>query len=119
MWDDWGGWFDPVKPDFVDYDGLGLRVPLMIVSPYAKSGYVTHVHYETASVLRFIEDTFGLPQLAGSDTRARDPASDALDYHQRPRKFVKIPGAKPLSYWSAGERRSHLGRIPKSILGDD
>ena len=57
MWDDWGGWFDPVKPVHVDYDGLGFRVPLLIVSPYAKKGYVTHVQYETSSVLRFIEDT--------------------------------------------------------------
>jgi phospholipase C len=43
MWDDWGGWFDPVKPVFEDYDGLGFRVPLLMISPYAKRGYVTHV----------------------------------------------------------------------------
>ena len=38
MWDDWGGWFDPVQPVYEDYDGLGFRVPLLIVSPYAKRG---------------------------------------------------------------------------------
>ncbi len=50
MWDDWGGWFDPVKPVYEDYDGLGFRVPLLVISPYARQGYVTHVRYETASV---------------------------------------------------------------------
>jgi phospholipase C len=119
MWDDWGGWFDPVKPDFVDYDGLGFRVPLLIVSPYAKERYVTHVHYETASVLRFIEDNFGLPQLAASDARASDPASDAFDYYQPPRKFIAIPGARPAAYWSGIERRSRAGPIPAGILGND
>jgi phospholipase C len=61
MWDDWGGWFDPVPPVYEDYDGLGFRVPLLIVSPYAKRHYVTHVQYETSSVPRYIEDNFGLP----------------------------------------------------------
>jgi phospholipase C len=91
MWADWGGWFDPVPPVYEDYDGLGFRVPLLIVSPYAKRGYVTHAQYETASVLRFIEDNFGLGQLAASDARATDPSADAFDYHQRARAFTKIP----------------------------
>ena len=73
MWDDWGGWFDPVPPVYEDYDGLGFRVPLIVVSPYAKHGYVTHVQYETASVLRFIEDNFGLPPLAASGRSRERP----------------------------------------------
>ena len=40
MWDDWGGWFDPVPPVYEDYDGLGFRVPLLIVSPYTAHGKV-------------------------------------------------------------------------------
>ena len=119
MWDDWGGWFDPVKPVYEDYDGMGFRVPLLIVSPYAKEGYVTHVQYETASVLRFIEDNFGLPQLAKSDRRAADPAGDAFDYYQPPRKFKKIGGAKPASYWMRLERGSQARPKPASIIGDD
>jgi phospholipase C len=117
MWDDWGGWFDPVKPVYEDYDGLGFRVPLLIISPYAKRGYVTHVQYETSSVPRFIEDNFGLPQLAASDARANDPATDAFDYHQSPRAFRKIGGAKPSSYWIELERRARAA--PTSIIGDD
>lgn len=99
FWDDWGGWFDSVKPVYEDYDGLGFRVPLIIVSPYAKRGYVTHVQYETASVLRYMEDNFGLAPLAAADGRANDPASDAFDYAQRPRAFQRIAGSKPASYW--------------------
>jgi phospholipase C len=119
MWDDWGGWFDPVKPVYKDYDGLGFRVPMLMVSPYAKAGYVTHIQYETASVLRFMEDTFGLPQLAAADARAKDPATDAFDYNQKPRKFKKISGAKPPAYWILQERRSPWHAKPKSFLGDD
>lgn len=119
IWDDWGGWFDPVKPVYKDYDGLGFRVPLLIVSPYAKQGYVTHAQYETASVLRFIEDNFGLSQLAKSDGRAADPVGDAFDYYQPPRKFKRIGGAKPSSYWMRLERADQLLPKPPSILGDD
>jgi phospholipase C len=119
MWDDWGGWFDPVKPVFKDYDGLGFRVPLIMISPYAKQGYVTHRHYETASVLRFIEDNFGLPPMAASDTRANDPASDAFDYSRKPRAFKKFQGDKPKSYWIERARITRLRGKPESFIGDD
>jgi phospholipase C len=90
LWDDWGGFYDHVPPPFRDYDGLGIRVPLLIMSPYAKQGYISHVQYETASVLRFAEDTFGLDQLAAADTRATSPAADCFDFMQKPRAFVPI-----------------------------
>ncbi len=119
MWDDWGGWFDPVKPVYEDYDGLGFRVPLLMVSPYAKRGYVTHVQYETSSVLRFIEDNFDLPQMAASDARARDPATDAFDFKQKPRAFERIPGGKPALYWMLQPRASRAPGVPTTIIGDD
>lgn len=90
QWDDWGGFYDPVAPAFKDYDGLGFRVPLIVISPYAKEDYVSHTHYETASVLRFTEDLFGLPQLSAADMRATSPAADCFDFSQKPRKFVPI-----------------------------
>jgi phospholipase C len=90
MWDDYGGWYDPVPPQMVDYDGLGLRIPLLIVSPYAKNGYVSHVQYEHGSILKFAEDIFGLPRLSASDTRANSPEADAFDFNQPPRPFRKI-----------------------------
>ncbi len=94
FWDDYGGWYDDAAPQLVDYDGLGLRIPLLIVSPYAKHGYVSHVHYENGSILKFIEDQFGLPRLAASDTRANSPELDAFDFNQPPRPFSPI--AAPL-----------------------
>jgi phospholipase C len=95
QWDDWGGLYDHVSPPHKDYDGNGFRVPLIVISPYAKKNYVSHVQYETASVLRFAEDLFGLPQLSASDARATSPAGDCLDFTQKPRKFVPIQA--PLS----------------------
>jgi phospholipase C len=90
FWDDYGGFFDAEKPAYLDYDGLGIRLPLLIVSPYAKKGHVSRVHYEHGSILRFAEDQFGLARLAASDKRATSPASDCFDFSQPPRKFVKI-----------------------------
>jgi len=87
MWDEWGGWYDHVAPPYVDYDGLGFRVPLMIVSPYAKKGYVSHVQYEHGSILRYVEDLFGLGRLAATDARALSPAADCFDYSRPPRTF--------------------------------
>jgi phospholipase C len=121
MWDDWGGLFDPVKPPYEDYAGLGFRVPLIVVSPYAKRGSVTHTQYETASVLRFIEDNFGLQPLARSDARANDPADDSavMDYHAPPRKFKKIPGSKPADYWLRSQSRLLRDAGGAAIIGDD
>lgn len=119
MWDDWGGWFDPAKPPFEDYDGLGFRVPLLVVSPYALKGSVTHTQYETASVLRFIEDNFGLGQLAKSDARANDPAGDSavFDFRQNPRRFKKIAGSMPATYWLENQRKPSQPP-PGESLGD-
>jgi phospholipase C len=88
MWDDWGGWYDHVPPPYLDYDGLGVRVPLLVISPYAKQNYVSHVQYEHGSVLKFAEETFGLSPLAASDSRATSPAADCFDFSQPPRTFV-------------------------------
>jgi len=90
FWDDSGGWYDPEPPADVDYDGLGFRLPLLIISPYAKKGYVSHVHYEHGSILKFIEDQFGLPRLAASDARADGTRQDCFNFAQPPRKFTKI-----------------------------
>jgi phospholipase C len=92
VWSGFGGWYDHVLPPYLDKEGLGLRVPVLVVSPYARSGYVDHVQFETTSVLRFVEDTFGLSQLAASDKRARNLATSTLDLDQQPRTFVQIKG---------------------------
>ena len=99
QWDDWGGLYDHVPPPFEDYDGLGFRVPLLVISPYAKKNHVSHVQYETASVLRFAEDLFGLGQLAAADARANSPAPDCFDFAKGPRPFVQIPAPLPAKFF--------------------
>ncbi len=88
-WDDWGGWYDHVAPVMYNSNELGFRVPLIVVSPYAKLGYVSHVQHEFGSVLRFTEETFGLTPLGYTDTRADDFA-DCFNFGQTPSPFVRI-----------------------------
>ncbi|HZV77539.1 MAG TPA: alkaline phosphatase family protein [Candidatus Babeliales bacterium] len=99
QWDDWGGLYDHVPPPFEDYDGLGFRVPLLILSPYARENRVSHVQYETASVLRFAEDLFGLSPLAAADKRATSPAADCFDFTQPPKAFIPIKAPKVPSFF--------------------
>ena len=101
QWDDWGGFYDHVAPPYRNYDSLGFRVPLLVISPYAKKDYVSHVQYETASVLRFAEDLFGLDHLSAADRRARSPAGDCFDFSQKPRKFVPISAPKDARFFFA------------------
>ena len=91
FWDDYGGWYDSEPPAYVDYDGLGVRLPMIVISPYAKQGYVSHVHYEHGSILKFVEDQFGLGQLSASDKRAASPEKDCFNFKAAPRKFQVIP----------------------------
>jgi phospholipase C len=68
-WDDWGGFYDHVLPPTVDQNGYGIRVPGLVISPYAKAGYVDHQELSHDAYLKFIEDDF----LGG---RRLDPATD-------------------------------------------
>jgi phospholipase C len=99
QWDDWGGFYDHVAPPFEDYDGNGFRIPLLVISPYAKKNHVSHVPYETASVLRFAEDLYGLSTLSAADKRATSPAADCFDFSQQPRAFVKIKAPYPAKFF--------------------
>lgn len=90
-WDDYGGFYDHVPPPQVDVFGFGIRAPMLVISPYAKHGHVSHELAEFSSVVRFIEDNWGLPQLADRD-RMATPLSDSFDFARRPRS----PDARPL-----------------------
>jgi phospholipase C len=99
VWDDWGGFYDNVPPPFLDnWGGLGFRVPMIVVSPYAREtsptqlGYISHTQYEFGSILRFIEDTFSLGRLGTTDQRATSMA-DCFDFSQAPRTFQQIPSS--------------------------
>ena len=63
--DENGGFWDPVAPPLGDRWGPGLRIPTLIVSPYAKRGFVDHTVYDTTSILKFITERFGLEPLPG------------------------------------------------------
>ncbi|HKU80916.1 MAG TPA: alkaline phosphatase family protein [Candidatus Tumulicola sp.] len=106
VWDDWGGWYDHEPPPQLDYMGLGFRVPMLIVSPYAKPGYVSHTQYEFGSILKFVEDTFGLGRLGTTDGRANSIA-DAFDFSQRARKFRPIEAKYSRQYFER-ERPSNV-----------
>ncbi len=71
-WDDFGGFYDHVPPPHVDVYGLGPRVPLIVISPFARSGYVDHTTLEFSSVLKLIETVFDLGSLTRRDRTADD-----------------------------------------------
>jgi phospholipase C len=82
-WDDFGGFYDHVPPPQVDEFGLGPRIPALIVSPYAKPGFISHTVYDLTSVLKFIEQRFGLSALSARDAAAND-LMDSFNFSQTP-----------------------------------
>jgi len=93
-WDDWGGWYDHVPPQIVNSYEYGFRVPLIVVSPYARASYISHVTHDFGSILKLIEETYGLPSLGYADAAA-DDFSDCFNFTQTPLPFHTI--AAPLS----------------------
>lgn len=99
VWDDWGGFYDHVQPPprltsrgTTDLTGPGLRVPLIVISPYAKRGYVSHVNHEFGSLLRFAEEAFGVPSLGTVDA-VSDNLQDCFDFTQPPAPFSSVKGS--------------------------
>ncbi len=90
-WDDYGGWYDHVAPPQVDAFGLGFRVPCLIISPYAKEGFIDHTQSEFTSILKFIETVHGLPTLTQRDAMASDML-EAFDFSQPPNPPLILPG---------------------------
>jgi phosphoesterase family protein len=79
-WDDWGGFYDHVKPPVVDENGYGLRVPGLVISPYAKRGYIDHQTLSFDAYVKFIEDDFLNGQRIDPATDGRpDPRPDVRE----------------------------------------
>ncbi|HET6173101.1 MAG TPA: alkaline phosphatase family protein [Gaiellales bacterium] len=110
-YDNWGGWYDHVRPPQVDRYGYGFRVPTLLVSPYAKRGSIDHETLDFTSILRFIEDNWGLAPLAERDAAAHSIAS-AFDFSAPPRSPAFVSASRtvtPLAtvhtrvvYWAYG-----------------
>ena len=88
-WDDWGGWYDHVKPTIYDSYTDGFRVPFIVVSPYGLARHIDHKQHEFGSILKFIEHTFKVPSLGETDARCDDLSAD-FKYTQTPLKFHRI-----------------------------
>jgi phospholipase C len=108
-WDDWGGFYDHVVPPKVDDLGYGLRVPALVISPFAKSGYIDHQTLSFDAYDKFIEDDFLNGQRLDPKTDGRpdsrptireaapelgDLAAD-FDFNQTPRKPLRLPPRPP------------------------
>lgn len=97
-WDDWGGFYDHVPPPAVDQYGYGIRVPGLVISPYAKQNFVDHNTYSFESWLRIVEERFGVQPMTARDTDAADMLS-AFDFTQRPRApIILSPTTKGTAY---------------------
>jgi phospholipase C len=97
-WDDWGGWYDHVVPPVRDPMGPGYRVPLIVISPYARLKYVSHVDHEFGSIMKFTEQKFNLPSMGLIDARS-DDLSDCFDFTQPPTPFKPIPTSLKPAYF--------------------
>ncbi|HLY03871.1 MAG TPA: alkaline phosphatase family protein [Candidatus Cybelea sp.] len=98
IWDDWGGLYDNLDPPQMGYGGLGFRVPAIIVSPYARAGYISTTQYEFGSILKFVEDNWNLGSLGTSDARAAS-IIDCFDYYQAPIQFKPIVSQYDQAYF--------------------
>lgn len=111
VWDDWGGYFDNVTPPQVDGQGYGFRVPMLVISPYAREstpnvpGYISHTQYNFGSIIRFVEDNWRLGRLGTSDVSSKSIV-DCLDFKRAPRAFVPIAAKYSKTYF---ERRPPSG----------
>jgi phospholipase C len=110
-WDDWGGFYDHVVPPVVDGESWGLRVPGLVISPYARKGYVDHQALSFDAYLKFIEDDFlssrrldpatdgrrdSRPNVVESAEELGDLAND-FDFTQKPRRRLILPLHPPFS----------------------
>lgn len=82
-WDDFGGFYDHVPPPHLDYISYGPRVPTIIISPYVRAHFVDHRRFDFTSILRYIEDKYGLGQLSTYDRRAAS-IGQVFDFRQDP-----------------------------------
>ncbi|MGA2682767.1 MAG: alkaline phosphatase family protein [Candidatus Bathyarchaeia archaeon] len=89
-WDDYGGFYDHVAPPQIDQSGLGFRVPTIVISPWAKPGFIDHTQYEFSSMLALAEHTFNVTSLHTRDAISND-MNDSFDFSQSPQSTLIEP----------------------------
>lgn len=114
-WDDWGGFYDNAKPPQINYTSLGFRVPMIVISPYAKPRSISSTQYDFGSILKFVEEQFGLGSLHTTDEPANS-MDDMFDFTQSPLTYTNepLPSEKPCG--NAPSRRQiieHDGGVPE------
>ncbi len=113
IWDDFGGIYDHVAPPDLDTFGLGPRVPLLVISPYARKAYISPTQYEFSSILKFIEERFGLPPLSSRDANAND-ITDSFNFAQTPlTPLILSPRQCPL----LSATQASMGTAVKGVAG--
>ncbi|HEX3448487.1 MAG TPA: alkaline phosphatase family protein [Isosphaeraceae bacterium] len=138
-WDDWGGFYDHVKPPTIDQNGYGLRVPAITISPYAKQGSIDHATLSSDAYLKFIEDDFlGGARLNPKTDGRPDPRPDVrenakqlgnlandFNFNQAPRAPVLLPTNPPsdspdLPAWFVGANQCYGCTVPPTpvLTGD-
>lgn len=108
-WDDWGGWYDHVLPIFQsgtnqdDYQ-LSFRVPLVVVSAYStKAGYISNLQYDFGSIVKAIEEIYGLQSLGFADQRAPNDLHDFFNFNQTPTTYKTIPAPLDASFFTGSK----------------
>ncbi len=96
-WDDYGGFYDHVPPPEVDKYGFGPRVPTLVISPYARPGFISHTHFDFTSPLKLIERRFGLASLTARD-RASEDMLDTFNFRQKPLAPLPIRASTRLDF---------------------
>lgn len=119
-WDDWGGLYDHVAPPGSgDQFGFGPRVPLLVISPYAKTAYISKTTFEFSSFLKLVEERFGLPTLTNRDAAANDML-DAFDFTQAARSplILNTRDCSPASTTTLNFPRQTIGSasLPKTVV---
>ena len=111
-WDDYGGFYDHVPPPQVDAFGEGFRVPALVISPWAKHGFIDHTQYEFASLLRLAEDNFNLPPLGTRDVTAND-MMNSFDFNQSPQQ----PLIEPANFVGPANPQTQTQQLTQLVTG--
>jgi phospholipase C len=98
VWDEWGGLYDNITPGVIGYGGLGPRVPALVISAYAKPGYISKTYYQFGSILKYIENNWGLGSLGTTD-KTSESIVDCFNYSQAPLVFKPIASKYSESYF--------------------